>query len=280
MPGFQLLRAYRQAGCVAGRDFGAAPGFDGLVAYLYHPGGCIDHHHRQQVDLADKGGHELAGREVVNIERRSHLLHAPGAHHHHPVRQRQGFFLVVRDVDGGNTQLLLDAADLLAQLHPDLGIQRRERLIQQQHARPDGQRPRQRHTLLLPAGKLVGVAVAILIQVDQAEHLADALLDLGLGGLAHLQPKTDVLPHRQVGEQGIRLEHHAHVALVGRLVGNIFLVQRYPALRGQLKTGDHAQRGSFATARRAQEGNKFAFFHVQVEVFDNRGIAEPFIEVR
>ena len=36
----------------------------------------------------------------------------------------------------------------------DLGVQRGQRLVEQQHRRPDRQRPRQRHPLLLAAGEL------------------------------------------------------------------------------------------------------------------------------
>ena len=67
-------------------------------------------------------------------------------------------------------------ADFSAQFHPDLGIQRGERFIQQQYLRLNGQSPRQRNPLLLSAGKLVGIAVAEILHVDQVQHLIHALL--------------------------------------------------------------------------------------------------------
>ncbi len=53
------------------------------------------------------------------------------------------------DEDGGDAQLALNGANLLAQRDADLGIQRRKRLIQQQQARLNGERARQRDALLL-----------------------------------------------------------------------------------------------------------------------------------
>ena len=62
-------------------------------------------------------------------------------------------------------------ADLVPQLRADLGVERGQRLVQQQHLGLDGQGPGQRDPLLLPAGDLVRVAVRLLGQPDQLQHL-------------------------------------------------------------------------------------------------------------
>ena len=46
-------------------------------------------------------------------------------------------------------QIYRDLNELIAQFHPDLGIQRGERFIEQQHLRSNGQGSGQRHPLLL-----------------------------------------------------------------------------------------------------------------------------------
>ncbi len=71
-------------------------------------------------------------------------------------------------------------ADFLAQRHADLGVERRERFVEQQHLRLDGERAGKRDALLLAAGHLVGEAVGEMIELDQAEHFLDAVVDLGL----------------------------------------------------------------------------------------------------
>ena len=82
------------------------------------------------------------------------------------------------DVNGGDTQLLLDGADLTAQRDTDLGIQGRKRLIQEQDRWAECQGARQSHTLLLPTGELVRIAIAKVIHMDEVEHFFHALLDL------------------------------------------------------------------------------------------------------
>ena len=69
--------------------------------------------------------------------------------------------------------------DLLPQLQPHLGVQRGQRLVEQQHPRLDGQRAGQRDPLLLAAGQLVRVLAGLLGQPDHVQQLAGPALALG-----------------------------------------------------------------------------------------------------
>ena len=106
--------------------------------------------------------------------------------------------------------------DLVAQLHPHLGVQRGERLVEQQHARLDGERAGQRDPLLLAAGELVGVAVGLLGEAHQVQHLAGRGRRSRLALPRSLQSERDVVERGQVREEAVGLEDHAHVALVRR----------------------------------------------------------------
>ena len=55
----------------------------------------------------------------------------------------------------------MDAADLVTELDPHLGVERRQRLVQEQHLRLDRQRAGQCHPLLLTTGHLVRVPVGL-----------------------------------------------------------------------------------------------------------------------
>ena len=101
------------------------------------------------------------------------LLDAAAVHDRDAVGDRQRLLLVVRDVDGRDPELELDAADLLAQLHAHLRVERGERLVEQQHARLDRERARERDALLHPAGELMRIALARVPEPDQLEQLAD-----------------------------------------------------------------------------------------------------------
>ncbi len=60
------------------------------------------------------------------------------------------FFLIMRDVERHDPQLLLDAADLLAHLNAEFRIEVRKRLVQQEHIGIVGKCARDRDALLLP----------------------------------------------------------------------------------------------------------------------------------
>ncbi len=109
---------------------------------------------------------------VEHLVRRADLLDAALVHHHHAVGQFQGLVLVVGHEDAGQVDLVVQAAEPLPQLLPHLGVERAERLVQQQHLRLDGQRPGQRHALPLPAGKLVRIAVGHALQLHQLQAAA------------------------------------------------------------------------------------------------------------
>src|SRR5439155_26924448 len=78
--------------------------------------------------------------------------------------------LVVRDVERGDPELELDAADLLAELHAHLRVERGERLVEKEHARLDRERAGQRDALLHAARELPRVAVARMAAADELER--------------------------------------------------------------------------------------------------------------
>ena len=112
----------------------------------------------------------------------------------------------------------------LPQFLPHLGVERAERLVEQQHARLSRQRPGQGHALPLAAGKLRRPAFLEALQPHQPQQFADALADLRLLPAAHPQAEGDVLEDAHVPEQGVVLEHEADVALAGRAVRHVLVL--------------------------------------------------------
>ncbi len=151
----------------------------------------------------------------------------------------------------------LQHADLLAQLHAHFGVQGGKRLIEQEDPRLDRQGPRQGHALLLAAGHLVGVLGRFGSEPDQLQ-LFHGPGPTGLARhLAHAQPEGHVLPSRHVGEEAVALEHHAHVAPLGRNAGLVHPVDENPARIDRFEAGQDPQSGGLATARRPEEGHQF-----------------------
>ena len=83
----------------------------------------FDHRAAQDVALTDKISYKAVLRLVVNICRSTDLLDLSFAHHHHTVAQRQRLFLVVGDVNKGDSQLFMQLFQLDLHIVAHLQIQ-------------------------------------------------------------------------------------------------------------------------------------------------------------
>ena len=108
----------------------------------------------------------------------------------------------------------MNVLDLILHLLAQLLVERAQRLVHQHEVGLEHQGAGHGDALLLAAGQLAGAAVAHLRQFHHLQDLGDALFDLGLADVAHLQREGEVLVDRHVREQRIVLEHHADAALV------------------------------------------------------------------
>ena len=149
-------------------------------------------------------------------------------------------FLVMRHHHASHTDLFDDVDQLQLRPLTQLGIQRTQRFIEQQQFWPFGQTARQRNALLLAARQLVWLALRIRFELHQLQHLRDALFDLRLGHAITVQTKGNVVPHRQVREQGVALEHHVDGALIGREAHDVLARQQDLAGGGCLESRQHA----------------------------------------
>ena len=135
-------------------------------------------------------------------------------------------------------------------LTPQLGVQVRERLVEQQHLRVHHQRAGQRHPLLLAAAQLVRRA---LLQPGQAEKAAAsrrhaAARSASRATPASLRPYADVLGDAHVREQRVVLEDHRRAAPVGGTSLMRRLAEHDVADVRLVEAGDHPQRRGLAAA--------------------------------
>ena len=122
----------------------------------------------EPVDLADEAHHELVGGMLVEVVGGAGLLDPALVHHHQLLGDVHRLLLVVGDEDRRHVHLVVEVAQPGAQVLADLGVERAEGLVEQQHLRLDRQRPGQRHALALAAGELGGEAVGEPVELDQA----------------------------------------------------------------------------------------------------------------
>ena len=224
----------------------------------------------EQVGMADEGGHEGIGRTRVNRLRRIRLLDDALAHHRDAVGDAQCFFLIMGHVNRGNADLFLDVADRPTHFHAQLGVEVRERLVHEQHARMHDNRTGQGDTLLLAPGQAFGQAVLIVLNADGLEHLIDPPLRIGWRHVAELQAVLDILAHGQMREDRIVLEDHADIALVRRNAVDDLIIETDVAGFDAVETGDHAQQGGLAAARGPQQGKKLAVLDIDGKIGNDR----------
>ena len=171
---------------------------------------------RQKVDLAEEARDEAARGPLVKLARRRDLQQAPVIEDRDARRQRQGLALIVRDEDEGGAEVLVQPLHLVLHPDPEMLVERREGLVEQQHRRFEDERPCQRDPLLLSPGQLSRPFVLVPGEPDPRHHGGDTAGDVLARHLTDLERKRDVLLDGLVREQRVALEHHAEGPAFGR----------------------------------------------------------------
>ncbi len=163
--------------------------------------------------------------------------------------------------------------DFQAHRHPQLGVQVRQRFVEQEHLGFAHDGAAHGHALALSAGQRARAAVQQVAEFQDLRGHIHALLDLVLGELADLQAVGHVLEHGHVRVERVVLEHHRDVALGGFQVVDDLVVNEDFAAGDGFQAGDHAHQRGFAAARRADDDDEFAVLDVHVDAMDDRHIA-------
>ena len=167
---------------------------------------------------ADEAGDEQVDGPVVELLGRRDLLQLALAHHGDAVAHGHRLDLVVGHVDRGHAELVLQAADLGAHLHAQLGVEVGERLVHEERLRLAHDGAPHGDALALAAGEGARLAIEEVLEAEHLRRVPHALVDLVLGHLAQAQPEGDVVVDRQVRVERVVLEHHGDVAVARRHV--------------------------------------------------------------
>ncbi len=222
----------------------------------------------QQRRMPDEA-RDLGGRRaLVQVARGAGLEHAAAVDDRDAVGHAQRLVLVVRDEQRRRTAGALQCANLVAQLMTDAGIERRQRLVEQQQLRFDHERPRERDALLLPAGQHRDAARRMRRQSDPLEHVQRAPAPHVGRDAAHPQPVRDVVEHRQVREQRVVLEHHPHFAPPHGHAGHVVAADRDAAAPAVEQPGREPQQRGFTGPAAPHHREQFALRGGQRDVVD------------
>src|SRR6267378_2202204 len=140
-------------------------------------------------------------------------LHAArtGRQHDHLVGERDRFFQIVGDEEHRVARLRPELEQLVLHEVARLHVERAERLVHQQHARPVDQRGGERDALAHAARELVRVVALEAGQPDAPQPLEGPRARLAGGSAPDRQRQRDVLQRRLPRQQRVALEEIADV---------------------------------------------------------------------
>jgi hypothetical protein len=150
--------------------------------------------------------------------------------------------------------------ELVLQRLPGERVERAERLVQQQHARPGDERPGEGRALGHAARELLGQRVGEAGEVDAADGGLREVAAFGARQVA--EPEGHVLADREPGHQPRLLEHEPDLA---RGAAHLAARDADGAARRPLQAGDEAEQGALAAARGAHDGHDLASADVEAD---------------
>ncbi len=201
-------------------------------------------------------------RPLVEVFRRSDLPDQTARHDDDAVGQRQRLVLIMRDIDRGGADRLVDGADFGAHLQAQLGVEIGQRLVHENDGRADDDGAGDRHALLLTARQLSRQLVALRAQAHEIERGIDAAFGLRLRHALHGQAEADILADRHMGKERVALEHHAEAALFRLQFMDGATIKANFAPRQRQKAGDAVQRRGLAAARWPEQRDELAALHL------------------
>jgi hypothetical protein len=233
-----------------------------------HP--CSGHPATQQVHrrAADEAGHEQVDRVGKDLLRRPDLQGLARRHHHDPVGQGHRLHLVMGHIDGGDPQLLVQPLELGPHLDTELGVQVRQRLVEQEHRWLTDQRAPHRHPLPLPARQLRWPPFQQFVQAQDGADLGDPALYLGPGRPAFPEGEGKIAVDGHVRVQRVVLEDHRDVPVARRDAVHHLAADGDRAGGGLLQAGDQPQRCCLAAARGPHQHEELAVGHLERHVGD------------
>ena len=176
-----------------------------------------------------------------------------------PVGEDEGVQRIVGDQQRGARMVGEVAVQFGAGVQPGTGVERGERLVEQQQLRRDGQRAGQGDPLRLPAGQVPRLAPGVPGQPDPVQPPRRLLPCLPPGYPVPARPERDVVQRGQVREEQVLLEHHTDRPVLRRRPQWTVRPVQFPPAQPQVpgrqrpQPGQRPQRRGLARAVRAEQ---------------------------
>ena len=213
---------------------------------------------------ADELGHEDSLWVVIQVRAGADLLYQSMIQQDDALSQSHGLDLIVRHVDCGCAETLVQLGQLNSHLHPELGVKIGQWLIEEEYVRTANNGASHGDPLALPSTEL---ARAPLQQTFHSEH-SDDLVDPRIYLVPRIfqvgQSEAQVLPHRHVRIQGVILEDHCDIAFPWMHGGYITVANVHTAARRHLQSGNEPEESRLSTAGGAEKDHKLAVGKIYV----------------
>ena len=182
------------------------------------------------------------------------------------LREKDRFEHRVGDEHHRHRELAPQRDQIVVELETRDFVERRERLVHQQHARRGDERARDRDSHPHAAGKLARIGMGEVGEADARKRFHDARRGGGLVGAGELERQEHVAEHRRPGHQGRLLEYEADAPACVRAIS-----PATAAARRLAQARNNAERRRFAAAGRPEQRQEFAFPHVEIESVERPG---------
>jgi hypothetical protein len=187
--------------------------------------------------------------------------------------------LIVRHVDEGRFQALMQFRDLGACLHSQFGIQVRERLVHEEDRRMAHDCATERDTLTLTARQGFWLPIQEVPDMEHLRGFFDAPINLGFRRFAQFQAKRHIIVHAHMRIERITLEHHRNVAILGRHIIDHPITDHNVAVRHLFQPRKATQRRRLAASRRSHQHQKLLVGNIEGEIFEGGEITEALPDV-
>jgi len=173
----------------------------------------------------------------------------------------------------------MQRGQLLAGGDAQLGIEVRERLVEEEDLRIAHDGTADGDPLPLPTGELRRFALQQRIEPQQFRGSLHLGIDLRAWLAGVLQSECHVVVHAHMRIQGIGLKHHGAATVRSRYCVDRLPVDADRAGAWRLQPCDHPQQGRLAASRRADEDDELPVVDRQVDAMQDGGLGKGLDDV-
>ena len=175
----------------------------------------------------------------------------------------------MRDKKRGDAQFTVQFLNLQACARAQLGVQVRERFVEQKYLRLAHDGAAHGHTLALATREFAWLAVQQRAQLQDVGGLVDPRINLVLGQLGDFQTIGHVVVHAHVRIQGVVLKDHGDVTLGGLQRIDQTATDVHFAFGDVFEPRHHAQQSALAAAAGAHDDDEFTVCNLHVHAVDD-----------